>query len=260
LGIAASLTLAFVLFYKLSENVNSLDDKQVVQNTLNMWTSIDKDFSIRQNSNNVSEKANKSIQFYYSTHYHHQKKINLDSKKRKLAKLDHLIDLEKSASILDKINEAVLREKDHQMESPHKKRKMGNNYRLDELNNQPMTSYQANKQSNESKQLNSLRNQKLFFNTINPLIKGSSLKCQSFKNQISLYYNNIINYRRDFYKYDDGSTKHPLYEFSKYFKPKNFKIASFSIFIIRNLNLIYHKIQIATNLSATNDHRLKFYK
>jgi len=31
LGIAASLTLAFVLFYKLSENVNSLDDKQVVQ-------------------------------------------------------------------------------------------------------------------------------------------------------------------------------------------------------------------------------------
>jgi hypothetical protein len=31
LGIAASLTLAFVLFYKLSENVNNIDDKQVVQ-------------------------------------------------------------------------------------------------------------------------------------------------------------------------------------------------------------------------------------
>jgi len=31
LGIAASLTLAFVLFYKLSENVNSIDEKQVVQ-------------------------------------------------------------------------------------------------------------------------------------------------------------------------------------------------------------------------------------
>ena len=184
----------------------------------------------------------------------------MDSKKRKLATLDHLIDLENSASILDKINEAVLREKDHHIGSLHKKSKMGNNYRLDEVNNQPMTSQQAIKQANKSKQLNSLRNQKLFFNTINPLIKGSSLKCQSFKTQIRLCYNNTINNSREFSKYDDGSKKHPLYEFSKYFKPKNFKIASFSIFIIRNLNLIYHKIQIASNLSSTKNHRLNFYK
>ena len=184
------------------------DDKQVIQNSSKTWASIDKDFSISQNPNKVSEKANNRIPFYSSTHFHHQKKINIDSKKRKLAKPNHLIDLENSASILDKINEAVLREKDHQIESPHKKSKMGKNYRLDEVNNQPMTSQQAIKQSNESKQLNSLRNQKLFFNTINPLIKGSSLKCQSFKNQIRLYYNNTINYRRELNQSTKYNNKH----------------------------------------------------
>ena len=148
--------------------------------------------------------------------------------------------------------EAVLKEKDPQIEIPPKKSKIDNNYSFDEVNNQPMTSHQANKQSNESKQLNSLRNQKLFFNTINPLIKGSNFKCQSFKNQIRIYYNNPIKYERQISKYDYGSKKHPLYEFSKYFKPENFKIQSFTKFILLNLNSIYHKIQIASCLSANN--------
>jgi hypothetical protein len=59
---------------------------------------------------------------------------------------------------------------------------------------------------------------------INHLIKGNNLKCQRFKNQICTHYNSSIKNVRQYSKVDYGSKKHPLYEFSKYFKPENCKI------------------------------------
>lgn len=55
LGIAASLTLAFVLFYKLSENVNSIDDKQVVQRIENEQKSNNSMIPETQKLNDVSD-------------------------------------------------------------------------------------------------------------------------------------------------------------------------------------------------------------
>jgi hypothetical protein len=137
------------------------DDNHVIQNSINTWAGVAKECPISRNQSNVLENVNKSLEFFCSTHYHHQKPINLESKKRKMGKpLQPHFNLENCASILDKVNEEVYRVKDQQKVNPVKIRKTDNNNGLDECN-QPTTSYQANKQFNKLLQKISFCNQKL---------------------------------------------------------------------------------------------------
>jgi hypothetical protein len=148
-----SLVKSSKLFEDLGDDqfqvLKLIEDYFADKNTLNTLASGDKKCQKTEKQINDLQTEKKKLEFHYSTYYHHQKPNNVNSQKRKNTKAHQPQCSSKNyTDILQKVNEALNKNKDNLNENPSKKSKL--NIAGD---NQTKTTKQANIDSNQTKQI-----------------------------------------------------------------------------------------------------------